>query len=121
VAGVFELDCNSCKSSEAGGNDLPSNHDTSLPIATQSPDWPSCYALDENLHEPSHPLFEDVPAHPLHTAKNSMAGATAAAETVEACSLKTVKSVLGEHVNTQLFLSRGHTATQLHRDPFDNV
>lgn len=65
-------------------------------------EWPSRYALDETL-KGSHPLATDLPAVPLGgTSGTSGTGS-------------------GGHVSTQLFLSLGPTATQLHRDPFDNV
>lgn len=59
--------------------------------------WPSLYALDETFGE-GHPLFPDLPSEPIP-----------------------FRSLLGRHVNTQLFISSGYTRTQLHRDPFDNV
>ena len=74
-------------------------------LAAES-DWPSCYALDEHL-TPGHPLGADVPLHPLVCPLSD--------------SSETGGGLLGAHVNTQLFLSRGETATQLHRDPFDNM
>lgn len=118
MAGVFELDSDNYNSREHESSELPSS---SVAVTDQSPDWPSCYALDENLHEPSHPLFHDVPAHPLLAAKIDTAGATAVERSEKSRPFVANADTLGAHVNTQLFLSRGHTATQLHRDPFDNV
>ena len=84
--------------------------------------WDHAYALDETFHRgrgdaagtdggggggghvgpagEMHPLARDVPRLPL-------AGDATGARRLR-------------HVSTQLFLSRGTTQTQLHRDPFDN-
>jgi hypothetical protein len=121
VAGVFELEGSSSNSS---GGDESGGGGHAL-AAAPSPDWPSCYALDEALDAPTHPLVHDVPPHPLlamiASVDDTPDTSTTAAASAEAQSQGMAAGALGAHVNTQLFLSRGHTATQLHRDPFDNV
>ena len=73
--------------------------------------WPSAYALDERFtSDAHHPLAHDIPTQPMAAIK---------AQGCDKCPPEC--HTLGESVTTQLFLSRGPTSTQLHRDPFDNV
>jgi hypothetical protein len=77
--------------------------------------WPSEYALDEHwLDSPGHPLAGDVPLRGAADASSS------AQAMLSQSSASNSFNGFGAYVNSQLFLSRGRTSTQLHRDPFDN-
>lgn len=104
-------------------------------IVAECSSWPSAYCLDENFHRGRkdkdldghceiHPLARDVPVLPFRCPKGGEESVALIPEKYHNGKISETPpsySFLRRHKSTQLFLSRGPTHTQLHRDPFDNV